>query len=48
MSDYATAADRIKENVAGRQDETSSDEEQELWAGGDSGNAKYGTWNLGG
>ena len=48
MSDDATAADRFKETVAGRQDETSSDEEQDLWAGGYSGKAMYGTWILGG
>lgn len=48
MSDDATPADRFKETAASRQDDTGTDEEQDLWAGGYSGKAMYGTWVLGG
>ena len=48
MSD-ASPADRFKESAETRRDDTNSDEdEQDLWAGGYSAKAMYGTWILGG
>ncbi|MBP87344.1 MAG: hypothetical protein CMJ64_11590 [Planctomycetaceae bacterium] len=46
MSD-ASPADRFKESAETRKDD-GSEEEQDLWAGGYSGKAMYGTWVLGG
>jgi uncharacterized membrane protein YdbT with pleckstrin-like domain len=44
----ATPADRFKDSAATRQDDHGDEDEQDLWAGGYSGKAMYGTWVLGG
>lgn len=46
MSD-STPADRFKESAEARQDDSGHEEEQDLWAGGYSGKAMYGTWLAG-
>lgn len=40
--------EQFKEAAEARQSEDGHDEEQDLWAGGYSGKAMYGTWILGG
>lgn len=47
MSD-ASPADKFRGSAEARQDDAVSDEEQDLWTGGYSGKAMYGTWILGG
>jgi uncharacterized membrane protein YdbT with pleckstrin-like domain len=47
MSD-ASPADKFRGSAEARQDDTGSDEEQDLWTGGYSFKAMYGTWILGG
>lgn len=42
-----TPKDRFKESVEARQADNAEDQEQDLWAGGYSGKAMYGTWLLG-
>jgi len=43
-----TPKDRFKESAEARQADNDNDEEQDLWSGGYSGKAMYGTWILGG
>ena len=43
-----TPKDRFIESAEARQFDDENDEEQDLWAGGYSGKAMYGTWVLGG
>jgi uncharacterized membrane protein YdbT with pleckstrin-like domain len=43
-----TPKDRFKASAESRQADGTHDEEQNLWAGGYSGKAMYGTWLLGG
>jgi uncharacterized membrane protein YdbT with pleckstrin-like domain len=43
-----TPKDRFKESAETRQADNAEDKEQDLWAGGYSGKAMYGTWLIGG
>ncbi|MEO8496756.1 MAG: PH domain-containing protein [Planctomycetota bacterium] len=43
-----TPKDRFKESAEARQADNAEDQEQDLWSGGYSGKAMYGTWLLGG
>jgi len=43
-----TPKDRFKESAETRQADNAEDVEQNLWAGGYSGKAMYGTWLIGG
>lgn len=43
-----TPKDRFKDSAEARQADNAEDQEQDLWAGGYSGKAMYGTWVLGG
>ncbi|MDA1050413.1 MAG: PH domain-containing protein [Planctomycetota bacterium] len=43
-----TPKDRFKESAEARQADNAEDEEQDLWSGGYSAKAMYGTWVLGG
>lgn len=43
-----TPKDRFKDSAEARQADNAEDQEEDLWAGGYSGKAMYGTWILGG
>ena len=43
-----TPRDRFKESAEARQSDNDQDEEQDLWSGGYSAKAMYGSWILGG
>ncbi len=43
-----TPKDRFKESAEARQADDAEEQEQDLWSGGYSGKAMYGTWLLGG
>ncbi|MCA9147076.1 MAG: PH domain-containing protein [Planctomycetaceae bacterium] len=43
-----TPKDRFKDSAESRMADNEQDDEQDLWAGGYSGKAMYGTWVLGG
>ena len=43
-----TPKDRFKESAEARQADSAQDEEQDLWSGGYSAKAMYGSWILGG